>query len=331
QVFPPGTDVVYFNLSFGCPPVGGFATRGIGKAGPEPEICATNWPIRNLPVLRQGTNIMSTNFFRSTNSYYFPLTTNGVPLYFTNYGYRFSTNVVTNAPPTTNGATIRFIRTRQFSGFTNQPLRYYPPVNLIGTNVVFSDYLWFSNSVPVTNFGTFSSTAKPVFPNHEQGEKECAPISILNSLEYLNAVFQLGIGTNHLNTNSMKTATLWTTNGAPGNDPANPTWVQAKKDYMAQHNLPIATEVTTNAFLARAALRSCYDVELMVYGHVVCVVEMTLLTDGNWKMVLHDDQKQGKEGGTYRTTAIYYPEIGLVFGSTFTREFGAFIIERPGQ
>jgi hypothetical protein len=110
---------------------------------------------------------------------------------------------------------------------------------------------------------------------------------------------------------------------------ANPTWVQAKKDYMAQNNLPIATEVTTNVFLARAALRSCYDVELIRESHAACVVEMTLLVDGTWKLVLQDDQNQGNPGGTYRTTVIYNPETGDVLGGTWSRKFYTFVIERP--
>ena len=340
QTFSSGEDVLYFNFCTTCPPPGTTQTpRGLkGPTDNGSSDCETNWPIRNVPVVKWGTNWPPTNFVWRTNVYFIPVATNGaVPVYGTNYGWSLTTNTLDFPPDPTNYAAVGFSSNLVFTSFTNRSPRYFPPATFYGTNVVTNTFLWLSNSVAYTNYGPFFSLAKPVFPNPEQAPNESAPAGIQNSLTYLDRVFSLGLifPTNYLTMTNMKTATGWGPGGVPTGffglwDPTTAEWIERKKDWIAANNLNIVTEATTNVFLARAALRACYDVEMWYEEQVSCVIEMVLLVDGRWLLTIQDDQKPGIIGGAKRYRVLYDPNTGQIIGAPAGRSFKTFIIERPG-
>jgi hypothetical protein len=175
-----------------------------------------------------------------------------------------------------------------------------------------------------------NAVAAPSFPNVEQGTNECAPGGVLNSLTYLNSLFHLGVASNELTMDAMKTATQWDPLGAPAGGSFLwwdlPTWVDYKKQYMLDHNLPIETEETTNALIAFNALRRHYAVEIRVIGHVACVVGITPIGGGRFVLLVSHDTQQGQPGGTVVEAALLDTNTGQVHFPGWTAGFREFVI-----
>jgi len=169
----------------------------------------------------------------------FPLGTNGAPVFTANTGFAVTTNLATAPPPSTNGTFMGTATHILTSGEQGVRLTYTPARPLTG------------------GLALQTAQGKPDFPNREQGARECVPASIVNSLQYLDAVFGLQIPEADIRLQTINDAIGWDPTGAPvGDDPLNPAWVQAKQQHMRDRNLPIATELTTNVVLAAAALQA---------------------------------------------------------------------------
>jgi len=275
-----------------------------------------NWVIQNIPILSGLSSgvadLVSLNF---------PLGTYGTPVFTANTGFTVTTQPAAGPPPSTTATAVGTARHVMSSGQEDQPLTYTPAQPLVGGHVL------------------RTAQAKPGFPNREQRKNECAPAAIVNSLEYLDTVFGLQLPEDAIRVQDLKAAMHWTPAiGAPvGDDVRNPDWVQGKIDYMRERNLPIVTEVTTNAALALAAVRSMYDVEIVMWGHAACVVGITELGGGRFTVTLSDDVNQsdgigGGDGGTIQRTVTLDTNTGRleVEGTPWSKEFFTFIIERPG-
>jgi hypothetical protein len=265
------------------------------------------WVIENVPI---ESGLTSDGVDKVSLS--FPMETDGGPVFTGNTGFSISTNLATTAPLSTN--LTFFGTTRQVigSGEVGIPLTYRPPKRLVG------------------GLALRTAQARPDFPNREQRNNECAPAAILNSLHYLDSVFGLKMGETNINLQSLKDAMRWTPAGAPvGPDPLHPDWTKAKSQLMLDRNLPIVTEVTTNALLALAAVRSMYDVEIRMEGHVACVVRVTELGNGRYALTLAHDIFQGNDGGNVREAVILDTKTGQISGTSWGAKFATFVIERP--
>jgi uncharacterized repeat protein (TIGR01451 family) len=299
----PGV-VQYFNL---CIP---------GEAQQQPQSFSmrqnsqTNecWVLQNIPVTTtetNGTEIISINFPYNFYGKQIPGLTNG---------WSVTSEPRTNAPPATNEAPVYPFLTVERSGITNASLYYFPARPLVGTTV------------------RSNVTAKPEFPNIEQGWNECAPSAILNSLMYLNTSFNLGISTNELTIDKMKTATGWGPDGAPNGDFGEPgSWADLKADYMRAHNLPIQTLQTADPKIAMEALAKGWDVEIRIDGHAAAVVAISDMESNDYAVTLSHDVLQGQEGGLRREINILDGDAGELYGSSWSADFIEFVIEKPSQ
>jgi hypothetical protein len=272
-----------------------------------------NWVIQNVPILSGLSGGVADQVCLN-----FPLGSNGVPVFTANTGFTVTSNVVAVLPPPTNVTSFGIATHILASGEREVRLAYRPAQPLVGGPVL------------------RTAQAKPSFPNREQRKNECAPAAIVNSLQYLDAVFSLNLPEADISLGAIKGAMGWTPDiGAPvGDDPRNPEWVQGKDQHMRDRNLPIVTEVTTNAVLALAAVRAMYDVEVRMTGHAACVVGVTELGGGRYTLTLSHDVNQsdglgGGDGGTVLETVTLDTATGTLTGTGWGAEFGTFIIERP--
>ena len=266
-----------------------------------------NWVVQNIPILSGLTGGVADHIRLS-----FPLGTNGAPAFTANTGFTVTTNLITAPPPSTNGTRIGTATQVLASGEQGVRLAYTPATPLLG------------------GLALQTAQAKPEFPNREQRKNECAPAAIVNSLQYLEAVFGLQLPEVDIRLQTIKDAMGWDASGAPvGDDPLNPDWVQGKQQHLRDRNLPIATELTTNVVLAAAALRAKYDVEIKLEGHVACVVAITDLGGGRYALTLAHDILQGIDGGNILETVTLDTRTGKLTGTLWGPDFNVFIIERP--
>jgi hypothetical protein len=269
-----------------------------------------NWVIQNAPILSGLSGGVADRVWLN-----FPLGTNGVPVFTASTGFTVTTNLATTAPLSTNLTFIGNIWHHLASGEQEFRVTYTP-----AQRVLFGLPLRFAQ-------------ARPGFPNREQGTNECAPASIVNSLEYLNGGFDLGLPAADISLEAIKQALGWTEDiGAPvGDDLQNAEWVQAKAQHMRDRNLPIVTETTTNASVALDAVAAGHDVEIRMTGHVACVVGITEMPLGLWSLDISHDTRQGDpNGGRVVETVLLNSSTGQLTGTTWGNEFIQFIIERPG-
>jgi hypothetical protein len=252
-----------------------------------------DWRVRNVPVVSflgpDKPHTVTVNF---------KLTEPGTSVTNTTFGLGFSTNTLTLAPLSTNSTVVFHRPIAVYSGIRGTNLSYRPASNLVGSTV----QTW--------------KAAKPVFPNLEQGENECVPSAVANSLQYLNSVFALGIDAGELTIEKMKEATDWTRFGAASSSIPFFGWVSDKISYMTDHNLPIATQKTTDPQAVMDALARCCDVEIEMDGHVAAIVAMADIGSGDYALTFSHDVRQGQDGDDLH---------GTYWGSDFI----TFVIECP--
>jgi hypothetical protein len=219
--FVPQAGVVqYFNLGLPCPE--GSGAKGGGQQTNE---C---WPVQNLPLVTNGqTNRptrVSVNFRWGTNGV---LITNDI-------GWSLTTNMLFSPPQTTNFMYVAPLTTRVGTGFKGLPTTWWPATPLTGggaTNV------W---------------TAKPSFPNAEQGVNQSVPASVMNSMNYLKTYLGVtNLPRTFINITNMMAATGWEPGGAPQGGFGFDSWVDKKKAFMQQLNIQIQTIETNKPIASR--------------------------------------------------------------------------------
>ena len=271
-----------------------------------------SWVVQNVPVLRRfGADAEQTVHFKC------PLGTFGQPLVQVNAGHSLTPGTLVSAPPSNVAVPVGLTVERLFPGEDTDTLEYGTPRNLVGGAVV------------------RQSTGLPSFPNREQGNNECAPGAIVNSLSYLNEHFSLFIDPAEFTMDKIKAAIGWHPGGAPvGADPVNATWVQKKDQYMRAKGFPISTTVIVDPQAAMNSLSNRCDVEIRMKGHVAAVVGMTDLGNNRYSIDLAHDLDQGAAGGNIvETIVLDMNEKKLFFrmdGSNWSPDFRAFVIECPG-
>jgi len=159
------------------------------------------------------------------------------------------------------------------------------------------------------------------FPNQECGKSECAPAAVSNSLKFLNQKHNLGLTDSQTSISTMKTATGWTSSGAPAK------WWETKKKYMGDNNYPIVTRKITDISKLADEIDAGQDVEIRetwkdssnkTCGHVTCLIGITKLKNGKYSLDVSDDRKQGKPGGTNKPrTYTYDPATGKFYEAGF--------------
>lgn len=276
----------------------------------------TNWPVRNLPIIsalgEDKPQTVSVNF---------KLTETGVSLTNAEHGFSLSTNTLLVLPQSTNFGFVWPRDVEIYSGIQGASLVYQPPTDLVGA--------------PVQSW----RTAKPVFPNQEQGQNECVPAAVANSLQYLNTVFSLGIDPEEITISRMKDATGWNSFGAPRSSLPFFGWVAEKIDYMTEHGLPIQTTKTTDPREAMRSLGECCDVEIEMDGHVAAIIGIADIGNGDYALTLSHDVRQAaagtplENGGRRVEIVIFDSDAGFfgddLQGSYWSNDFITFVIECP--
>jgi hypothetical protein len=154
--------------------------------------------------------------------------------------------------------------------------------------------------------------------NQEAGDNECAPAAISNSLKLLQNQHagMAGLGTDISDT---KPATGWTPGGAPAGDPEDAgAWWNLKAQYMIDNGYPVTTEIKTKDDFGEIVddIKAGKDVEMRVPGHVVMVVCVVVLANGDmifW--VAHDTDQDDPNGGTTIEPIYYDASEGTFHGS----------------
>jgi hypothetical protein len=229
------------------------------------------------------------------------------------WGFSVTTNTLMTPPSLTNSGRISPTLSVTWTGVRGRPTAWWPARALIGGGV------------------TGLHTAKPYYPNAEQGVNESVPAALANSLGYLktwSVVTNLPSG--FLNINTMKDAVKWDTGGAPEGFLGLGTWVDHKKDFMQQLKVGIQTLETNDIQGAIWGLTNCYDVELWMEGHTACVVAIADIGNGDYAITIQHDILQGAVGGLVQEIVLFDLESGTVHGCTWGRDFESFVIERPG-
>lgn len=173
--------------------------------------------------------------------------------------------------------------------------------------------------------GGFNSAAHANFPNQDCAVNFCAPVSVSNSLQFLNAKYNLGMAAADISTAAIAAAIGTTGAGTPLG------WWDAKDAYIKQKKLPIQTVVSASAQDALDAIKAGKDVELGGGGHRAALVGIALMDDGNYAVDVAHDTNQGNAGGTKVERGILNPTTGKITGITFwnNADFRNFVIESP--
>ena len=78
-----------------------------------------------------------------------------------------------------------------------------------------------------------------------------------------------------------------------------------------------------------AALRSGFDVEILMEGHIACVRAVEHMGGPRYAIQISHDTKQGEVGGTVKELVILNTETGLIAGAGSSTQFYMFVIELP--
>ena len=176
--------------------------------------------------------------------------------------------------------------------------------------------------------GGFNSAGHANFPNQDCGVNFCAPVSVSNSLQFLNAKHILGMAAADISTAAIAAAIGTTGAGTPIG------WWNQKDAYMKAKNLPITTVTSASAQDAIDAIKAGKDVELGGGGHRAALVGIAALDDGRYAIDVAHDTNQGNAGGTKIERGILDPTAGTtgkITGITFwnNADFRNFVIESP--
>jgi len=306
--FVPQAGVVqYLNLSLPCPD-GSAAALGFTAAGQPGESNDVCWVVENVPLI---TNAPTNRPAKVTVN--FPIQTNGNPMSLSSWGYGITTNMLRTPPPLTNRTPWSPRLTLTFTGTRGRPTTWWPATPLIGGGAT---NIW---------------TAKPFFPNIEQGLNEDVPASVFNSLTYLKTYLTVtNLPRVFLTLTNMMEAVGWEPGGVPEGFLGLGTWVDRKKEFMRTLNIHIQTIETNSIQGAIWALTNCYNVEIWMEGHTASIVAIADIGNGDYAITIQHDTLQGAIGGCVQEIVIFDSGSRRVYGSTWARNLEEFVIERPG-
>jgi len=205
-------------------------------------------------------------------------------------------------------------------GEIDEVFEYYPPpLEAIGTLLTIDAYY-----IPHSEI-----------VNQPCGYNECAPAAVSNSLNYLNNKHGLGMSTASISIATMKTATGWSSTGAPGLNSPYPWW-ERKKDYMEDNDYPITTTIyeaaVVDLLFLKDELKRSQDIELRVPGHVLMVVGIAKQSNGKFNIHVAHDINQGTPGGEVIEILEYDPSLGyLTRGGVYYKDMtdSRFVVECP--
>jgi len=302
-------DIVYENTDWG--------RVELHFVGQEPIIyfnLAVNgeWQIQNIPVLSvQGVDV------DQVMAYYFDLGNEvGEILTDVTYGYALTEDTLLSMPPETHTAIVSDDIQIMSPGFGGEMPSLAPAGPLIGALVVTEQKYYHEN-----------------FPNQDCGKNECCPAAVSNSLKFLNNRHKLGLDEDDLSIDEMKDATDWD----DGCDLFK--WWEEKKEYMEDDDdYPFTTKKVTDMDLLINEIEYGQDVEITESwikngkktGHTSCLVGISKLENGEYKLDIAHDRQQGVDGGAEITSLTYNPNTNkLRCEGRGTSTFEYAIVECP--
>ena len=261
------------------------------------------WRVRNMPLLSEegaGNPATITFNFSLGNSV-------GTPVSSVSYGFSTTAATLAAAPALTSAAVLtrRDVEAGTDEGGVLLSLTGAP--GALGGG------------------GGFNSAAHANFPNQDCAVNFCAPAAVSNSLQFLNAKYNLGMLAADISTAAIAAAIGTTGAGTPVG------WWDAKDAYAKTKKLPIMTVVSMSGQDAIDAIKAGKDVELGGGGHRAALVGIALLDNGTYAIDVAHDTDQGKAGGTKVERGVYDPTTGKISGITFwnNADFRNFVIESP--
>lgn len=262
------------------------------------------WRVQNMPLLsNEGFGNPSTLTFNFSLG-----NTVGTAVPAVSYGYSTTLATKPAAPAMNNAANLT---TREINAGTAEG------GNLLGLTAAPGSLLG--------GVGGFNSAGHANFPNQDCGINFCAPVSVSNSLQFLNAKHNLGMAAADISTAAIAAAIGTTGAGTPLG------WWNQKDAYMKAKKLPITTVTSASAQDAIDAIKAGKDVELGGGGHRAALVGIAALDDGRYAIDVAHDTNQGNAGGTKIERGILDPTTGKITGITFwnNADFRNFVIESP--
>ena len=205
--------------------------------------------------------------------------------------------------------------------FSNTPDLVAPVVSTFGESVASTSYQiggeggvdlggGGSKDAPATQDGdnpaTITMSAKlpniNQMPNQVQGENECAPGAVSNSIMYLINTGKIPATTTN-SLSDLKTALGTTATGTPA------SWYQTKKTF---YDGVLDTEYLepTDLMDLIDAVNAGKDVEVDLKGHVAVVVGVRKFSDGRVELDIYDDNQTDTESDPVRTVQIIDGKIG---------------------
>jgi PEP-CTERM motif len=149
------------------------------------------------------------------------------------------------------------------------------------------------------------------FPNQECGLNKCVPVSVSNSLQWLNKKYDLKMPADKISSEALAAALGTTDAGTPLG------WWVRKEQYLKDNKLPVTQTVTESIEEAMKAIAAGKDVEMGAGGHRAAIVGITKLKDGTYEVSVAHDTDQTKDGGTKIEKGKYDPATMKLTGITF--------------
>jgi len=261
--------------------------------------------IQNVPVTSlEGTGVTQKIHFN------IPIGDYGKAKFNLDYTYSLSTNTTLGPVSLSNSAPVLVLNTSQRRGIATEPITYTIPHPLVGDIV------------------STNAKMRAGFPNREQDKNQCFPAAIQNSLVYLNTNFNLNLHPIYLDIRTIDEMIGYESN-VGCKIPLGMTQESMLKQGMDDLNYPLNTEQTRSVGVAMAGVRNGYDVEIVYWGHIACVLGIDDLGGGRYAIHVAHDLYQDREGGLVNETWIHDTNLNIVFGNGWSRTFRHFLIQFP--
>ena len=252
------------------------------------------WRIENVPVLsREGPDM------RQVTTFHFSLAnTPGDRVPFLAYGYALTAQPLAEMPDLAVRAHVGRRNYAIDTGYGGLNIIFTPPPDRLAGGL--------PDGAPCSHEG---------FVNQEAGKDECVPAAISNSLNWMNELYGLGIPTDEITIEALKSATGWSAD-IPGCDD---NWPGRKAQYLAERGIGVTSEDVDRFrvdLIRDAICRGC-DVEIGIGNHTVAVTGIQKLANGNFTLDLTHDSEQGHPDGTITETAVYDNVFGRFHGDAW--------------
>jgi len=243
-----------------------------------------------------------------TIRYWFPIGPEGIEVQTVNYGFTLTSTLAVQ-PPVTGSAQV-----------IQDTVYYYP--EFLGTSM--KSLSQPNQAQPQQGGAVVEAYQYNNFPNQQAGVNECVPTAVSNSLQFLNTENNLGMAEGDISTGSLYTGVGCTADGSP-----NPGWVENKKNYVKEKNLPITTGYIMSGShcineLGPKVMKDGQDVELVgdwtvgskSGSHCMNVTGWADLGNGNYELITSDDQAQGDDSqATFPQSSTFNKNTGTWSGA----------------